>query len=197
MKWLCAGCKAINPEFSYSCHNCGARNNAVGSKTPSEILRQGKYECGAAALAILLGHTLFNVKRVLGSFGWRNDFSGVSETKLRLAAREFGRDLVWCNKRSMQAMKNLPDGILTIPSLNYPKSYHGVAWFRGEIIDPNFGNEKRKYWFADADMTQIPISSASVILKEPLSDDVYKELVDLQKSKFNHTFADEVLKIAG
>jgi ribosomal protein L40E len=23
MKWICVNCKAINPEFSYSCHNCG------------------------------------------------------------------------------------------------------------------------------------------------------------------------------
>lgn len=23
MKWHCAVCKAINPEFCYRCHNCG------------------------------------------------------------------------------------------------------------------------------------------------------------------------------
>ena len=79
MKWLCPACKAINPEFGYECHNCGAKCPAVGSKAPTHLIPQGKYECGAAALATLLGHTLFNVKRVLGQFGWRNDFSGVSE----------------------------------------------------------------------------------------------------------------------
>lgn len=26
MKWLCENCVAINPEFSYKCHNCGRRH---------------------------------------------------------------------------------------------------------------------------------------------------------------------------
>ena len=197
MKWVCSSCSALNLEFRYSCYDCGVTNPLVGNRAPSEIVRQGKYECGAAALAILLGHTLFNVKSVLGEYGWRNDYQGVSESQLRACARAFGRDLVWCNTAMVKAMKKLPDSILTLESLNYKKRYHGVAYFKGEVIDPNFGDEARKYWFADADVEKMPIKGASVITKTPLSDFEFHEIERLRKSKHNYTAVDLVMEVAG
>lgn len=36
MRWICKLCKAINPEFSYTCHNCGKHrlNNGIGMLPP-------------------------------------------------------------------------------------------------------------------------------------------------------------------
>lgn len=200
MKWICEACKAINPQFSYECHCCGSRNPVVGSKTPTELVPQGKYECGAAALAVLLGHTLFNVKRVLGDCGWRNDFDGVTEKQLRYAARAFGRDLVWCNYGMLDTMKYelpMPNAVITIRSLNYKKKWHGIAYYEGQVIDPNFGMAGRKYWFADADLKCIGISSASIITKRPLTDAEYSQIESLRKAKMVHSAMEHVLKVAG
>lgn len=200
MKWLCKACQAINAEFSYECHNCGARNHQMGLKAPSRLVKQGKFECGPASLAVLIDAPLFFVKRSLGRYHWRNDRAGVSERQLRATTKEFGRDLFWCSFKTMEIMKILygvPNGIFTLPSLNYPKAFHGVTWRDGEIIDPNYGYQERKYWGADPNLERMNLRSVSILLNEPMSDSAFKELSDLQRNKFNATVALEVLKLAG
>lgn len=201
MNWTCLSCGHSNAGFCYSCKQCNVKTHIVGSKSPSELIRQGKYECGPAALAVLLGHSLFNIKRVLGSYGWRNDYSGVGEDQLRMAAREFGRDLIYCNLDMVDVLRKdvgkLPDAVITVPSLNYPKKYHGVAYYNSEVVDPNYGDNSRKYWCADACIAQMPISGASIITKEPINDEMYEEIAALKESKHIYTAVDMVLRIAG
>lgn len=125
-----------------------ATERRIPEKT--EIVRQGKYECAAASLAMVTGHTLFNVKRVMGKHGWRNDNSGAGFKLLQSAARDFGCDLLYAGRNVIRIMReDMPTCMVCLTSLNVPKMGHGVAWVNGEIIDPNFGDKKRRYWGAE------------------------------------------------
>lgn len=42
LKWMCFHCKAINPQFSYDCHNCD-RNKAGRAITTRRIVMVGSY----------------------------------------------------------------------------------------------------------------------------------------------------------
>lgn len=144
---------------------------------PENLIVQGKYECAAAALAVLLGESLFAVKRAMGRHGWCNDMRGACEKVLRGAARDFGRDLIWTNKKGLiGCLNDLPDCMVTVPSLNYKGSFHGVSWSNGQIVDPNYGREGRNIYGPDWAPWTIGARGISVLTKEPISECLYRQI---------------------
>jgi hypothetical protein len=161
-----------------------------------EIIEQGKYECGAASLAILLGHTLFQVKRVLGGLGWRNDKSGVKDIHLREAARAFGRDLILGKSRTITSLsEKMPSCIVTVPSLNYPKAYHGVAWYQNQILDPNYKKNRKVY---GPEWTPWTIGALNVLIlaKQPIKDSEHKEIQEIRDKGSEEDIREAILAVA-
>ncbi len=164
---------------------------------PKECLLQGKYDCAAASLAVLLGHTLFQVKGVMGAHGWRNDRSGSTDKILRETARAFGHDLVFCGRRSILAMLDkIPPAMITIRSLNYAKGAHGVAWHDGQLIDPNYGSATRKFWGPEWAPWTVDAYSALVVSKRVLSDADHKEIEGIRKHGTDEEICEVIAGIA-
>lgn len=168
-------------------------------KAPSiPIIKQGKFECASASLAMLLGHTHFMVKSVMGEHGWCNDFRGAGDDVLRATARAFGRDLVRAGRNTIRALdKDLPDCLATVPSLNYKGRYHGVARINGETIDPNFGHPTRKYWGADATLEEMETSNILILTREPLSDFEHRQIAGIRKYSDDALVREAILRVAG
>lgn len=146
-----------------------------------DLITQGKYDCAAAALAMLLGHTLFQVKSVMGEHGWRNDDKGAGDKISRATARSFGRDLVWCGRKSLARLLHLvPDGMVCVKSLNYKGMGHGVTWLNGQIIDPNYMIKERKSWGPQWAPWTMAANGVHVLAKEPLSDKFFKEFREIR-----------------
>jgi hypothetical protein len=134
----------------------------------SDILVQGKYECGAAALAMLLGEKLFHVKRAIAKQGWRNDDAGMGDKMMIKAARLFGRDLIALNKKEIK--RNIGPCTLTISSLNVKGMCHAVTWNGKEILDPNWGRAGRKFWGCEWAPWTLDARGALVLLNRQLSE---------------------------
>lgn len=152
----------------------------------SEIIVQGRYECAAAALAMLLGEKLFTVKRAMGKAGWRNDDSGANDRVMMDAARYLGRDLLKIQKYQFEA--NMGPATLTLPSLNIKGMYHAVTWNGDEILDPNWGREGRMFWGCEWNPVTIGARSAMILLPKSLTEEQRK-----RQNKFDtshRTFAD-------
>lgn len=107
----------------------------------AKIIEQGRWECGAAALAMLLGESLWNVKRALAKVGWNNDDRGVTSDKLIKAGLSLGYELIFTDK-----VKDHEPCLVTVPSLNVVKRTHAVCWTGQELLDPNLYDEKRKHY---------------------------------------------------
>lgn len=110
----------------------------------SEIVVQGKYECAAASLSMLLGEKLFNVKRAMGKVGWRNDDKGASDKVMIEASRLLGRDLIRISRKDMK--EGIGPCSVTLSSLNIKSACHAITWNGKEILDPNWGRPGRKFW---------------------------------------------------
>lgn len=112
-----------------------------GRAEPNQkIINQGRWECGPAAMAMLLGESLWDVKRAMVASGWNNDDSGCSDDHLISAAKLLGHDL----QSTLE-----PNGnpcLLTVPSLNYKNKNHALCFSGGEILDPNWGF-KGRLWY--------------------------------------------------
>lgn len=164
----------------------------------TEIVRQGKYECAAAALAMITGHTLFNVKRVMGKHGWRNDNTGASFNLVQRAARDFGCDLVYAGKKVIQIMKqDLPPGIVSIKSINVAGMGHGLAWINNEIVDPNFGSRDRRYWGAEWAPWTMGAYGIEMFLNYRLPDFIHREFKQICKRGDAEEIRRAVLEMAG
>lgn len=145
----------------------------------AKIIKQGKYECAAASLAMLLNKPLFDVKRALVKHGWNNDNKGCTSEAMVLAAREFGIDLLPIEK------KHLKPGIgpveLCVPSLNYSGRSHAVVWNGEEILDPNYGYDDRKVYSSGWAPWTIDAQNGMLVLKKNLTDGERKTLDKLMK----------------
>lgn len=162
-----------------------------------EFIQQGKYECAAAALAMLLGHSMFMVKSVMGEVGWRNDDRGASEWVSQQAARAFGRDLVSVDWKTIHTLGNdLPAALVGVRSLNVPNMGHGLTWLNGEILDPNFGHPTRKYWGANWSPWTMGSAHSQVLAKQPLSLQVHRELKKIREKAPDDEVREAILAIA-
>jgi hypothetical protein len=107
----------------------------------SEIVRQGRWECGASALAMLLGESLWDVKRAAVAAGWNNDDRGLGTAAMIQAARILGHSIA----ATAGASASRPQ-VIMLPSLNLKNSRHAVYWDGRETLDPNWGYPGRKWW---------------------------------------------------
>jgi hypothetical protein len=114
------------------------------------------------------GHTLFNVKRLAGKAGWRNDSSGINWEASRHAYNSLGFSSIYLHKSRLWHLNEVPSAVLTVPSLNYKGKWHAVAWVNGEILDPNMGYPGRKTYGPDWNPHTIGCSGAEILLK-PMS----------------------------
>jgi hypothetical protein len=111
---------------------------------PAFFVRQGRWDCVAASLAMLTGHSRHTVAQSMAAHGWRNDGSGCSHALERAAARDLGFDLIPLPRRAISILgRDLPDGSATSLSLNYPGLGHSMAWRGGRLWDPNAGRAGR------------------------------------------------------
>jgi hypothetical protein len=133
-----------------------------------EIIKQGKWECGPAAIAMATGHSLFNVKRLAGKAGWRNDSSGINWEASRHAYESLGFSSVYLHRSRVFQLNEVPSAVLTVPSLNFKGRWHAVAWVNGEILDPNANYPGRKFYGPDWNPHTIGLSGAEILLK-PMS----------------------------
>lgn len=167
----------------------------IAPKTP--VVRQGKFECAAASLALLLGHSLFNVKSAMAYHGWGNDDRGASHRHTQEAAREFGRDLVYGGTKTILALlDDMPNCALTVQSLNYPRYTHALTWINQEIVDPNLGRADRKVWSAEWAPWTMGAFNVQILAKRPLSDDEHKHIQDVRNQGTHAQIREEILKVA-
>jgi hypothetical protein len=134
-----------------------------------EIIAQGKYECGPAAIAMVTGHSLFHVKRLAGKAGWRNDSSGINWEASKHAYQSLGFSSIYVHRTRIFGFNDeFPPAVLTVPSLNYKGRWHAVAWVNGEILDPNMNYPGRKTYGPEWNPFTIGASGAEILLK-PMS----------------------------
>lgn len=113
-------------------------------KSKFEIVTQGKYECAAASLAMLLDESLFSVKRAMGKAHWRNDNKGAKDQVIVDAARYLGADLIHLRRDEID--EDLGPACLHISSLNMKNMGHGVAWNGKQVLDPQWGKPGKHFW---------------------------------------------------
>jgi hypothetical protein len=169
----------------------------VKPETPRHFVSQGKFECAPAAFSALTGHSLFQVKRVMGDAGWRNDNKGAGDRVMRAAALAFGHDLVRCGRRSILALlEKMPPCILTVPSLNYKGRAHAVTWYDSQIIDPNYGRLDRRYWSPEWAPWTIDAHDALVLTKHALTDSEHREIKRIREKAGPEEIRQTILAVA-
>lgn len=147
---LYQGSELIDPMSKIKCSFL-ANSHLVESKfkrpfkSPNaKIIEQGRWECGAASLAMLLGESLWNVKRSLAKVGWNNDDRGVTSKLLVQAGYNLGYNLI-----ISENVKDNEPCVAIVPSLNVIKKTHAVCWNGLELLDPNVYNSKRRHYSPD------------------------------------------------
>lgn len=161
----------------------------TGRPEPTQkIIRQGKWECAPASLAMLLGEKLFTVKRAMGKYGWKNDDSGAS-TKITIeAARYLGRDLINIERNEIE--KDMGPCLVSVNSLNVEGYSHSVTWTGKEILDPNCGYEGRKWWGPEWSPWTMNAFHCLVLLEGTLSNSERKEYDEyLEKRRLEQLMA--------
>ena len=154
------------------------------SKTP--IVTQGKYECSAASLAMVLDIPLFDVKRALGKCGWRNDDGGTTMLLDFQAARLLGHDLLWLPRSRIERYRDsIPNAMVAVESINYPGRGHAVAWVNGQILDPNTGSTGRKTYGVEWSPWTINTKAMAIKLPWRLSE-VERKILD--QRRWNENF---------
>jgi len=127
--------------FLVNSHMVESKFNRKFKDAQADIIEQGRWECGAASLAMLLGESLWSVKRALAKVGWNNDDRGVTSDKLVLAGLNLGYQL-----KITENVKDDEPCLVSVPSLNVANRTHAVCWNGQELLDPNIYNEKRKHY---------------------------------------------------
>jgi hypothetical protein len=164
-------CAVLTPQQIEACE-FGNRPKEPGQG----VVLQGKYECAAAAMAMLTGHTLFQVKRAMGRAGWRNDNRGASFRVCRAAAQALGFELIYLNKKGVyELLEEMPPALITVPSLNIKGAAHAVTWTGEEILDPNLGYIGRKTYGPEWAPWTVGATGAEVLLR-PMSKIDYQDL---------------------
>lgn len=148
-------------------------------KPESKIIKQGKWECAPAALAMLLEENLSTVKRAMASFGWNNTSDGSSDEVIMKAARKLGRDMLPIDTKDIT--EDIGPCLITVPSLNYEGKSHAIAWNEKEMLDPNFGYRGRKYWGPEWAPWTVGALDVMVLLDYVLSPSERREMDRLHK----------------
>lgn len=161
------------------------------------VVRQGKFECAAAALAQALGEELFWVKRAMGKHHWRNDDRGASHEVMQLAAQEFGKDLIVGGRKMISALEeDFPTCCVSVPSVNVSGMGHAVSWVNGEILDPNFGDPNRKFWGPNWAPWTMNATSIDVVAKRVLSLAEHRELKELRNRASKEEIKEVIWELA-
>lgn len=105
------------------------------------VITQGRWECAPASLAMLLGESLWTVKRALAKIEWNNDDRGTTPQMCLTAAKNLGYNLIF----TKDVNDNEPC-LITVCSLNMKDKTHAVFWNGSEILDPNLYNTHRKHY---------------------------------------------------
>lgn len=138
------------------------------------IIQQGKYECAAAALAMLLGESLFHTKRAMAKMQWRNDNTGANTKVSMGAARILGYDLLPVEKTDIDS--NTGKCIVHLSSLNVKGMGHAVTWTGEEILDPNWDKPQRFFWGTEWAPWTLPNNGGLILLPFTLSNQERNEL---------------------
>lgn len=133
----------------------------------SEIVVQGKWECAAASLAMLLGESLFSTRRAMGKAGWRNDDRGCHDQIIIDGARFLGRDLIKLERHEIT--KKIGPCSLHVSSINVKGMGHALTWNGKEMLDPNWGRPGRRFWGCEWAPWTVNAWSALVMLDFNLS----------------------------
>jgi hypothetical protein len=149
-----------------------------------DIVRQGKYECAPAALAMLTGEKLFTVKRACAKFGWNNDSRGIKHEILLKAARFMGYDLITVPYEDIT--HDIGPALLGVPSLNYKGRAHGVYWDGKQILDPNHGFSGRYTYGTEYSPETIQATDAEILSPVTLTDSERAEYDKAQIEKDEH-----------
>jgi len=149
-----------------------------GKRPNGRIVTQPKWGCMAAAVAMATGHELYHVTQAFGRHGWRNDDSGCSWEPSLAGIRDLGFEMIYLSQRWLYQMDRVPTCIVTVPSLNYPKRSHALAWADGEILDPNFDRPGRFTYGREWNPFTIGATGVELLLK-PMPRIVYEDLLSM------------------
>jgi hypothetical protein len=134
----------------------------IGRPEPiSEIIKQGRWECGLASLAMIIQAPLWDVKRAASHCGWNNDDKGITNKQLLKTSKLLGREVYFTNEATI----NTPQLIL-LKSLNVEGSGHVVYWNGFETLDPNWGFPERKWWGCEWSPELIDENNLVLVLAE-------------------------------
>lgn len=161
----------------------------------SNIIVQGKWECAAASLAMLLDVKLFHAKRAMGQIGWRNDDKGASDKQIIAAGRLLGRDLISIKRTDIKP--GIGPCSVTVKSLNVKNMCHAITWNGKEMLDPNWGRESRKFYGCEWAPWTLQTRGALVLLNKNLTDAEraeYDEAVRTKDAKELKAIRADILK---
>ena len=140
----------------------------------SKLIQQGKYECAAAALAMLLGESLFMTKRAMAKMQWRNDDRGAGNGVIMGAARILGYDLLPLDKS--EVVPGMGACLVSLSSLNMKGMGHAITWSGKEILDPNWNRPGRFFWGTEWSPWTLGRVHCLTLLPQVLSADEREEL---------------------
>ena len=114
------------------------KSNVLGGKNC--IAQKHAYDCVIACLAMYLNKSH---KYIKDKYFMNRDFTnkgyGITKSEELNVLKLEG-----CNCKDISPELPNRKAIVTVPSLNYPNSYHAVFWDGITICDPNIANSKKK-----------------------------------------------------
>lgn len=159
-----------------------------GRTEPNQkIINQGRWECGPAALAMLLGESLWDVKRAMVHSGWNNDDAGCGDEQIILGAQKLGYEL--------QATLE-PDGnpcLLTVPSLNYRNKSHALCFNGKEMLDPNWGFKGRLWYGSEWGLDTVLRYKRVITFKKFGCSEIPKSKKKISLKKIKRDILDQLL----
>ena len=126
----------------------------------SKIITQGRWECGPAALAMLLDESLREVKQACVHSGWNNDDHGINDNQIIQASALLGHIV----KSTLEYKDINQPCLLTVRSVNFDGMFHALCWNGFEILDPNFENIKRNSYGPDWEPKTVGAKNRKFIL---------------------------------
>lgn len=147
----------------------------------SSIIQQGKYECLPTAIAMMLGESLFSIKRAMAKFEWRNDDKGATDEMAFKACQLLGYDLLSLEPEDLT--EDLGPCILNLRSLNVPRMNHAVTWKNQEILDPNWNRPGRLFWGTEWCPVTIGAAGGDLLLPFSLSSSERALMLSFYKNR--------------
>jgi len=161
----------------------------------SNIVVQGKWECAAASLSMLLDVKMYHVKQAMGKCGWRNDDTGANDKTMIEAARLLGRDIISLKRNEIQ--RGIGPCSVTVMSLNIKNMCHAITWNGKEILDPNWGRQGRKFYGCEWAPWTLKTRGALLLLDKNLTNAEraeYDEAVRTKDAKELKAIKADILK---